>query len=296
VSDDQPEQNPEPSTDSQPSESVATEPPPPPVAPQPRPSGPPGNRISRAAKIAGPLTAGLMCLVLVAFLVYQQQQTIQSLANQVASQQSALNSNQDEINALKAEIKDLKERWYGSPAVWQPPPISNTDFVFFDVTGTTQQELIDSLDQSNICATYGPCAVDPAVPSGVAWGLEGSHSESTYCYAPGTTTVVWTQRVVLPRWSPPADGTVKIPLVERWNALAKVIYTHEAGHVTIDQQDLADLNRQAQGLGSCDAWLNFWNDPHRLDKMNADQLAYHARLRADCRPEIGCIPPGWMGW
>ena len=31
-------------------------------------------------------------------------------------------------------------------------------------------------------------------------------------------------------------------------------------------------------------------------QLNADQDAYHARLHADCRPEIGCMPAGWMGW
>jgi hypothetical protein len=84
--------------------------------------------------------------------------------------------------------------------------------------------------------------------------------------------------------------------VEKWNALAQVIYTHEAGHVAIDKQDIAALNAQAQKLATCDALYKFWDDPHVFDKLQADQLAYHARLRADCRPEIGCIPPGWDGW
>ncbi len=296
---DPPEQETEKPGESQPPESGPPAPPSQPVAPSPPPpsiSRPPGNRLSRLARIAGPLTAGLMCLGLVAFLVYQLQQTNQALNNQVIAQRSELASNRDEINALKAEIQDLKERWYGSPAIWQPPPIPNTDIVFFDVTGTTQRELIDSLDHSNLCTKYPPCAVDPAVPNGVAWGLEGSHSEGYYCYSPSTTTVVFTQYVVLPRWLPPADGTVKIPLVERWNALAKTIYAHEGGHVAIDQQDFADLNHQAQALASCDALIAFWNDPHTFDKLKADQADYHARLHADCRPEVGCVPTGWMGW
>jgi len=102
--------------------------------------------------------------------------------------------------------------------------------------------------------------------------------------------------IVLPRWSPPADGTVKIPLVEKWNALAKVIYTHEAGHVVITIQDLAALNDQAHRLPSCQALFDFWARPSTFDQLNADQEAYHARLREDCRPEIGCTPSGWLGW
>src|SRR5207247_4361325 len=86
-----------------------------------------------------------------------------------------------------------------------------------------------------------------------------------------------------------------IPLVEKWNALAKSIYVHEAGHVAVDKQDLGALNAQAQKLPSCDAVYRFWDDPHVYDKDDADQAAYHARLHADCRPEIGCIPDGWRG-
>ena len=116
------------------------------------------------------------------------------------------------------------------------------------------------------------------------------------CYAPSTTTIPFSEFVYLPRWSPPADGSVKIPLVEAWNALAQVIYTHEAGHVVIDQQYLAALNDQAHRLPSCQALFNFWDSPTVFGGVSAAQDAYHARLHADCRPEIGCIPPGWMGW
>ena len=225
-----------------------------------------------------------MSLLVVGLLVYQAEQANQSLASQVG--------------VLQAQVQDLKDRWYGAPAIYQPPAITNTDIVFFDVKGSTQGQLIESLDHADLCKKYPPCASDPAVPNGVAWGLEGGNlvDKTVSCYSPSTTTVAFREMVVLPRWSPPADGTVKIPLVERWNALAKAIYAHEAGHVTIAQKDIADLNQQAQRLSSCDALFNFWQDPHLFDKLEADQLAYHARLRADCRPEIGCIPPGWMGW
>jgi len=101
---------------------------------------------------------------------------------------------------------------------------------------------------------------------------------------------------MLPKWLPPTDGSVKIPLVEAWNALAQVIYTHEAGHVAISIQDVAALNDQAHQLPSCQAVARFWANPSVWDKMNADQNAYHAWLRADCRPEMGCIPSRWMGW
>ncbi len=245
---------------------------------------------------------GVLGAYLIGLLVFSSvdrwQQANAQLAGEVATQSGQLADQQSQIQTLQAEVQDLKERWYGSPALFSPPAISNTDIQFFELTGTTQQQLINSLDKSSICTTYGPCAPDPAVPNGVAWGLEGSKPaiSSYLCYSPRNTTIPYREFIVLPRWSPPTDGSVKIPLVEAWNALAQVIYTHEAGHVAIDQQDIAALNDQAHGLPNCAALISFWSSPSLFDKDNADQAAYHTRLHADCRPEIGCIPPNWMGW
>ena len=132
----------------------------------------------------------------------------------------------------------------------------------------------------------------------MAWGLSGFEPPGSeiLCYAPSTTTFVFTYFIVMPRWSPPADGTVKIPLIQRWNALEHVIYTHEAGHIAIDKKDLADLNSKSQQLATCDAVGQFWANAHVYDQLNADQDAYHARLHANCKPEVGCIPVNWMGW
>jgi len=241
----------------------------------------PPPRRSGAPRLAGPLAVGLMSLLVVTLLLYQSEQ-----------------ANQSVVSRLQAQIQDLKDRWYGAPAIYLPPPIADTDTKFFDVTGSTQQQLIHSLDTSDLCKKYPPCATDPANPNGVAWGLEGGAlvENTISCNSPSTTTVAFREMVVLPKWSPPADGTVQTSLVERWNALAKVIYTHESAHVAIAHQDIADLNHQAQQQATCDALFKFWDDPHVFNKLEADQAAYHARLRADCRPDLGCIPPRWMGW
>jgi len=199
--------------------------------------------------------------------------------------------------AIYPQAEILRERWFGSPALFSPPAIANTDIEFFTVTGTTQAELIDGLNHSNLCTTY-QCLPDPAAPAGgIAWAIGGGFSSpGYYCYSPATTTPAFRFLVVLPRWSPTVYGGVKIPLVEKWNALEQVIYTHEATHVAIAAQDLAQLIDYSHNLASCQAVINFWANPSVFDSLNADQNAFHARLRADCRPEIGCIPPGWMGW
>ena len=193
----------------------------------------------------------------------------------------------------------LREMWFGSPAIWTPPPISNTDIQFFDVSGSTQAELIASFKKAALCDTH-KCLPDPAVPTGgTAWALEGMESgtwSTPYCYSPKTTTLLFRTYILLPLWSPVPVGGVTITLVEKWNALEQVLYTHEAGHVAITVEDLAALNDQAHLSPSCTALFAFWANPAVFDKLNADQNAYHARLRADCRPAVGCIPPGWLGW
>ena len=219
------------------------------------------------------------------------------VSRRVAARQAQAVATPKPLLLYNPEVQLLQTRWFGTPAVYQPPPIADTTIQFFDVTGSTQDELYNSLNSSGLCQKY-KCAKDPANPSNVVWGLEHFEFVGTYiaCYSPRTTILAFRYYIMLPRWTPPADGSVTIDLVERWNALAQVIHVHESGHVAIDKQDLAALNAQAHRLSSCGAVFAFWDSPHVFDKDVADQAAYHARLRADCRPEIGCIPDYWMGW
>jgi hypothetical protein len=89
---------------------------------------------------------------------------------------------------------------------------------------------------------------------------------------------------------------VTVSLVTRWNALQAVLYVHEATHAAIAIQDFTALNNQARLLPSCVAWVRFWSQPSLFAQEEADQNAFHARLRADCRPAIGCFVEGWLGW
>ena len=187
--------------------------------------------------------------------------------------------------------------WMGSPAVYKPPAIANTKIVYFDVTGATQADLAESFRRADICKRFGPCAVDPGNPNpGVALGLEGEYSASSYCYSSRTWAPPWRYRIILPRWNPPTDGTIRSDVVVAWNALAKAIYVHEATHVSIAKADIQKLIAKSRSMPTCLAAFAFWDNKHTFDKLDADQNAFHARLRADCRPEIGCVPYGWMGW
>jgi hypothetical protein len=198
--------------------------------------------------------------------------------------------------AVTAPLEQLRDIWFGAPAVWDPPSTATFDVRYFAVHGRTQHELIVSLDTDNLCKIYS-CLPDPGQPgTSSAWALEGMDPvPDIICYSPRTATFQFRQFILLPRWTPPR-ATVAIRLVEAWNALLHVLYVHEATHAAIAVRDLQALTDQAHHLATCAAFGAFWSNPHLYDQLDADQNAFHAQLRADCRPEIGCVPYGWMGW
>ena len=197
--------------------------------------------------------------------------------------------------AVAYPVQHLARQWFGSPALWKPPA-TDASVYFYDVSGKTQRELLASMLAAKICDHYGPCLPDPGNLGGGALALEGESASAQFCYSPRTFDRQVSYRIVLPRWTPLPFGSVPKTTVTAWNALLPVLWTHETRHVAIAKADIAQLNAQAQSLPSCSAVVAFWSDPHVLDKLNADQNAYHAELRADCRPELGCVPGGWMGW
>lgn len=284
---------PEPATELEPPPALL-EPPPPPLVEPPR------RRLAWHAKwpvrAVGVLSYGLLVSIILTAVVAPalsrlRMPSVRLTAN-VATQQGP-------SRGFLAIVYDLESRWVGQPALWQPSGVpANTEVQYFAVSGTTQLQLIDSLDNSGLCSKYH-CLVDPAQPPGsVAWALEDDGyalPSAPYCYSPRTISYHFEHTILLPGWSP-RIATVGALLVQKWNALEGVLLTHEAGHVRIADDILAGLNAQSQRLSTCSAFDAFWSNPHLWDGLDAAQNAYHARLRADCRPEIGCIPAGWMGW
>jgi predicted secreted Zn-dependent protease len=183
--------------------------------------------------------------------------------------------------------------WRGQPALWDPPAIEHATISYFDVSGRTQGALKRSLNDSPI-AHEPP---DPTAPGrGVAWGLITFTPSGGECSSPAAVTLSYTLVVTLPRWAPPSDGSVTVDLVDKWNALLRVIHTHEAGHASIYRDDMAAIQDHARALSDCDAVVAYLDDPATFKKIDDDQAAYHKRVYGNCRPETGCAPPGWMGW
>ena len=247
----------------------------------------------------GVLTA-LVVYYFLGLAVGQWQSSNARLVAQTTTQQHQITDLESQIAELESTVADLRARWLGDPALWQPAGVpANTRVEWFDVTGTTQADLIDALQNDGLCQKYH-CLPDPAVPgNSVAWALEGDGSidpNTAYCYSPRMLSYSFEDHTVtLPRWSPKV-GDPKTTVVQAWNALEQVLLVHELGHVQVAEDWLASMNAQAHALPTCQAATNFWSDPHLWDSLDAAQNAYHAKLRADCRPEVGCIPAYWMGW
>src|SRR5712671_6665531 len=69
-----------------------------------------------------------------------------------------LTASQPPRNTQSAAVQwlaaNFDSRWFGTPSLFRPPAIDNTDFRFFDVSGHTQNELIRSLN-AVVTAVHG---------------------------------------------------------------------------------------------------------------------------------------------
>jgi len=177
--------------------------------------------------------------------------------------------------------------WFGTPPIWQPPTRS---IKYFDVTGTTQADLIDSLNR-----TAGTRA----------WAWTDLQARPIGCYLALFPYQDRTHELIvhLPRWAPARNGSVRRGLVERWNALRQSLYAQEVGYIRIYGEDMQAIMEVVHALPDCPSILAYLNDGITWQKLDADRERIDADrvspLRGsfpNCRPESGCRPPGWMGW
>lgn len=179
--------------------------------------------------------------------------------------------------------------WLGTPSIWQPPPVGSS-VEYFEVTGTAQADLIDSLNR---------------VAGTRAWAWTDLQARPIGCYLALFPYQDRTHEVIvhMPRWRPAPNGSVRRGLVERWNALRQSLYAQEAGYVHTYRADMQAIMEVVHALPDCPSILAYLNDGMTWQKLDADRERIDADrgspirgLSADCRPESGCRPPGWMGW
>ena len=180
--------------------------------------------------------------------------------------------------------------WLGTPPIWQPPTISGGSIEYFQVTGTTQADLVDSLNRVAGTRAWAWTDLQPR-PIGCYLAL--------FPYQDRTHDVV----IHMPRWAPTRDGSVRRGLVERWNALRQSLYAQEVGYIQTYREDMQPIMEEVHALPDCPSIVAYLNDGmtwQRLDadreRIDADRVSPMRGSLEDCRPQSGCRPPGWMGW
>ena len=115
-----------------------------------------------------------------------------------------------------------------------------TKFVYYDIQGTTAQELYDSMD------VHGP-ALDPQGKYR-AIGLASARFDwDMRCVCKGQKCVLkidsfrLKETIVLPRWEPPRG--VSPTLVFTWNSFVKMVKKHELTHRAVDTRIAKELLR-----------------------------------------------------
>jgi predicted secreted Zn-dependent protease len=112
-----------------------------------------------------------------------------------------------------------------SPANIEVVDIPNATIIYYDITGSTEDELRAQLN------TLGPVGYDGYKGDAttewfIRWNWPG-YGTST-CDL-GAADISHDIKVVFPRWSPNADASPD--LIAKWAAYTKVLAEHEKGHV-----------------------------------------------------------------
>jgi predicted secreted Zn-dependent protease len=118
--------------------------------------------------------------------------------------------------------------------------IPDTDMEYYDVSGSSAQEIRDNLNKS-----HSNGGLDGHTGWNVSWGSRGADC-----------TLDTRLRVRLPRWLPPADADPA--LILHWNTYAGSLARHEQGHVQLARQGFAKMQQTLQGstCAEADAKLN----------------------------------------
>jgi hypothetical protein len=154
--------------------------------------------------------------------------------------------------------------WFGTPPIWQPPTIywqppavKGASIEYFDVTGTTQADLIDSLNRVADTRAWAWTDLQPR-PIGCYLAL--------FPYQDRTHEVT----VHLPRWVPAPNGSVRRGLVGRWNALRQSLYAQEVGYFHVYQADMQAIMDVVRVLPDCPSILAYLNDGMTWQRLDAD--------------------------
>lgn len=150
------------------------------------------------------------------------------------------------------------------------------EIVFYDVHGTDQRELRESMD------SHGPVGVDGERHHGytrwhVGWAFELVSSPS-WCRVRSVETTLKVT-MTLPRWNRPDE--VPEDLEREWRRYSDALREHEEGHHEIAMSAADEVRRQLTGVSSTSGCQVLAEDLDRrakavIETFNARELEYDA--------------------
>lgn len=111
------------------------------------------------------------------------------------------------------------------PVVINPAAIPNANIIYYDISGSTQDELRTQLN------TLGPVGFDGYKGDAttnwfIRWNWPGYGTSTCNLSA---AIISYDIKVIFPRWIPPADASPD--LIAKWENYSKLLAEHEKGHV-----------------------------------------------------------------
>lgn len=105
--------------------------------------------------------------------------------------------------------------------------IENADMLFYNVSGSTASEIVDSIHASRPTDPYhSNQAFDALTTWRITWTWSGYGQAECDLE---TAVVDYENEVEFPRWNPPADASPE--LIQSWNRYIENLALHEKGHV-----------------------------------------------------------------
>ena len=138
----------------------------------------------------------------------------------------------------------------------EPEIIEETEY--YDVTGSTAEELWDQIDKLGPSDEFGE-KYGGRTTSGIDWNIK-RRVEGEKCVIGGFT---FTHKLtyLYPRWTPPSG--VSQDLIDKWNSYTKALEIHEKGHRDIE---LRQTNEQFAALKN----LPTYSTCEELDQASED--------------------------
>jgi predicted secreted Zn-dependent protease len=121
--------------------------------------------------------------------------------------------------------------------------INNAKITYYDITGTTESELRNSIDSKRPKDPFdGNRPVDSYTDWYFSWNWQGYGTDTCDL---STAVVAYKIKVKVPRWETPSD--VSPELIAKWEEYMQKLALHEQGHVDNIVNNYLDVKTAIQG-------------------------------------------------